>query len=209
MDLTITLEEGAFLTNLYEKPLALHLYIPPHSCHQPSVRQSLVSGGLHHILTLISSSEDQIAAATRFYNRLRVRGYNHQLLQFLFQKALLHSHIKNTAPPTDFDPCYLHLTCNPGDPPRKLIQATFNDTILHPKKKDPFYHLRNNIDDHACGDCMTCNKLTIAYHKPSNLKNILFPRQAEKRGHDVIPVSVTIKAIQASRNDARAPDNHE
>ena len=35
MDLTITLKNGRFLTNLYEKPLALHLYIPPHSRHPP------------------------------------------------------------------------------------------------------------------------------------------------------------------------------
>ena len=44
MDLTITFEEGAFLTNLYENPLALHLYIPPHSCHPLGCFSGLVTG---------------------------------------------------------------------------------------------------------------------------------------------------------------------
>ena len=33
MDMNIEIEEGKIVTSLYEKPLALHLYTPPHSCH--------------------------------------------------------------------------------------------------------------------------------------------------------------------------------
>ena len=54
MDLTITLEEGTFLTNLYENPLALHLCIPPHSCHPPGYFNGLVTGMVLRIYCLCS-----------------------------------------------------------------------------------------------------------------------------------------------------------
>ena len=44
MDLNISLSKGQFSTNLFEKPLALHLYIPPHSCHPPGCFKGLLTG---------------------------------------------------------------------------------------------------------------------------------------------------------------------
>ncbi|KAL7526149.1 hypothetical protein ACHAXR_001344, partial [Thalassiosira sp. AJA248-18] len=35
MDMTIEIVGGKIMTSLYAKPLALYLYIPPHSCHTP------------------------------------------------------------------------------------------------------------------------------------------------------------------------------
>ena len=37
IDMTIEIEDGKIVTSLYAKPLALYLYIPPHSCHAPGV----------------------------------------------------------------------------------------------------------------------------------------------------------------------------
>ncbi|KAL7524310.1 hypothetical protein ACHAXR_000518, partial [Thalassiosira sp. AJA248-18] len=37
MDMTIEIVGGKIETSLYAKPLALYLYIPPHSCHAPGV----------------------------------------------------------------------------------------------------------------------------------------------------------------------------
>ncbi len=47
MDLNITLADGTFSTNLYAKPLALHLYIPPISCHAPGIFTGLIQGQFH------------------------------------------------------------------------------------------------------------------------------------------------------------------
>ncbi|KAL7548459.1 hypothetical protein ACHAWF_011743 [Thalassiosira exigua] len=37
MDLTVQITDEAIQTKLYKKPLALHLYILPSSCHPPGV----------------------------------------------------------------------------------------------------------------------------------------------------------------------------
>ncbi len=42
MDLNITLSRGRLYTSLYAKPLALHLYIPPSSCHAPGITTGLI-----------------------------------------------------------------------------------------------------------------------------------------------------------------------
>ena len=39
MDLTIKIEDDKLSTNLFQKPLALHVFIPPHSCHSKQVLQ--------------------------------------------------------------------------------------------------------------------------------------------------------------------------
>ncbi|KAL7518906.1 hypothetical protein ACHAWF_000202, partial [Thalassiosira exigua] len=41
MDVTIYIGNDRLETDLYEKKLALHLYIPPHSCHAPGVLTGL------------------------------------------------------------------------------------------------------------------------------------------------------------------------
>jgi hypothetical protein len=37
MDLWLKIEGKKIVTSLFAKPMALHLYIPPHSCHVPGV----------------------------------------------------------------------------------------------------------------------------------------------------------------------------
>ena len=44
MDITILIENGKLITKLFKKPLALQLYIPPHSCHPPGVITELIMG---------------------------------------------------------------------------------------------------------------------------------------------------------------------
>ena len=46
MELTITITEGQISTSLFEKPLNLHLYIPPHSPPPPGLLPGIVHGKL-------------------------------------------------------------------------------------------------------------------------------------------------------------------
>ena len=77
MDMNIEIEEGKIVTSLYAKPLALHLYIPPHSCHAPGLLFALISGMTLRIFQLCSREEDVDQELTLFMRRLLERG--HQL----------------------------------------------------------------------------------------------------------------------------------
>ena len=88
MDLNITLADGTFFsTSIYTKPLALHLYIPPISCHAPGVYTGLIQGHFHHIYSLCSHQEDIALEIQLFYQRLLDRGYSLDQLIPLFLTA--------------------------------------------------------------------------------------------------------------------------
>ena len=74
MDLTITIEGRKIITNLYEKPMALHLYIPPHSCHPPRCHEGLVTGMILRIYRLCSRQSDITHWLAKFYKHLLDRG---------------------------------------------------------------------------------------------------------------------------------------
>jgi hypothetical protein len=44
LDLTLTLDHQHIVTRLYEKPLNLYLYIPPHSAHPPGILSGMITG---------------------------------------------------------------------------------------------------------------------------------------------------------------------
>ena len=52
MDLTIPI--GRFNTSIYSKPMSLHLYIPPNSCHAPGIATGLIQGHTLRVLQLFS-----------------------------------------------------------------------------------------------------------------------------------------------------------
>ena len=60
MDLHLMIEGKQIKSCLYAKPLALHLYIPPHSCHPGGVLSGLVLGNLLQIHQLCLNETDVI-----------------------------------------------------------------------------------------------------------------------------------------------------
>ena len=60
MDLTISITNGNISTSLFEKPLNLHLYIPPHSAHQPRLLPGIVHSTLFRIFTTCLDHNDRI-----------------------------------------------------------------------------------------------------------------------------------------------------
>jgi hypothetical protein len=46
MDLRLKIEAKKVVASLYAKPMALHLYIPPHLCHAPGVLPGIVFGNV-------------------------------------------------------------------------------------------------------------------------------------------------------------------
>ena len=88
MDLTISITNGQISTSLFEKPLNLHLYIPPHSAHPPGLLPGIVHSTLFQIFTLCLDHNDRILRTKVFFKRLQARGYKSDQIKPLFHKAI-------------------------------------------------------------------------------------------------------------------------
>jgi len=78
---------GRLETALYHKPLVLHLYLPPHSCHAPGVVYG-VCGMVLRIYSLCSRAKDIDDELLSFFGCLADRGHQSIDLVLLFSKAM-------------------------------------------------------------------------------------------------------------------------
>jgi hypothetical protein len=178
LDLTIALKpNGTIGTKLFEKKLNLYLYIPPHSAHPPGVTSGLIFGMIQRIFRLTTETADQKSAITDLFRRLQARGHQATDILPIFLAAVA----KASKPPRitsadpDAPPMFLHLRYNPFDVSSKVIQATFRTCLLHPKGEPLLPDLRNPHNAY-----FRSSRLIIAYSRPSNLRNILFPRKFQE-----------------------------
>ena len=91
MDMTISIENGKIETALYSKPLALYLYIPPHSCHSPGVLAGLIYGMILQIHQLCTKEIDVDREMYLFMRRILNRGHNLDKITTLFSKAIINA----------------------------------------------------------------------------------------------------------------------
>jgi hypothetical protein len=70
MDLQLKIVGRKIVTSLYTKPMALHLYPPPHSCHAPGVLSGLIFGNVLRICQLCSDAQDVVKEIKLFLHRL-------------------------------------------------------------------------------------------------------------------------------------------
>ncbi len=73
--MTIKISGNQLVTALYAKPMALHQYIPPTSCHPPGALTGLVFGQILRIFQLCSRDEDISSELAIFHHRLLDCGY--------------------------------------------------------------------------------------------------------------------------------------
>ena len=186
LDLTLTIENGQVSFRVYEKPENLYLYLPPHSAHPPGMSRALITGQIKRYVRLSSSSADCIRSIRTFYRRLCMRGHHPDKIKPIFISAYqdaiatpppvdesIPSYIREYLEDDDSDQrVFLHLNYNPADPPRHAFQRVFRETILHPEGEPPLYEVRN-IDNKP----IEIRRCTIAYHRPSNLRGLLFQRR--------------------------------
>ena len=80
---------------------------------------------------------------------------------------------------------FFHLQYHPKGTTRRTIQQTYNTqcTTTNPDNNNGFDHLPNE----ETGDILAIKKLTIAYHRPKNLQDILCPSTLQE--YDNITVS--------------------
>ena len=177
MDLSLSIENGKLVTTLYEKPLNLHLYIPPHSAHPPGLLTGVVYGSLFRIHTLCSSDDDRRIKTRTFFRPLLARGYKRDKLLPLFTKAITRARtysgpeLDNTSD-SHSSRVFLHLQYHPNDPPSPVLQRAWRSAISHPRFGHPFENLQNHR-----GKPFGINRLIVAYSRPPNLGNLLSYRK--------------------------------
>ena len=200
MDLNIHLTNGRLTTSLYAKKQALHLYIPPASCHAPGIATGLIHGHFHRLFLLCSHETDIQQEIYHFFNRLLDRGYSltqlipifltaeHKARQHRTRQLLLqnnpHIHPQQAAAgdarlaqnfkgPNNKG-VLLHLQYHPSNPSTKVIQQLWRQHVLTPPDATPLYQLKNRD-----GRPIDIRRLTIAYSRAPNLGNLLSCRKLQ------------------------------
>jgi hypothetical protein len=189
MDLTITLLNGTFNTSLYTKPMALHLYIPPHSCHAPGIITGLIFGHFLRVHQLCTHQHDIDKEIHLFYQRLTQRGHPPSTILPLFKKAELavlqrlynnHETDQPTSSTQDksrlHSQLFLHLPFHPMNPPSTRLQSLWQTIVASPSDDEPLTNLKNNS-----GYTVPIKKLTIAYSRAPSLGNLLSCRKLKLR----------------------------
>jgi hypothetical protein len=179
LDITIRIDSECRLqTTLFEKPLNLYLYLPSHSSHPPGVLTGLVYGMIRRVYRLTSCPDDCFNYLKKFYRRLRERGYPSETLIPLFTAGL----VNRNKPPrkkkhssTPQDTLFLHVPYHPANPTSQDLQSCFKDLLLYPPGMTPLPNMSTPHLGNPCG----VSKMTIAYHRPRNLANLLCPRKLE------------------------------
>ena len=178
MDLTITIKNGKISTSLFEKPLNLHLYIPPHSAHPPGLLPGIVHSTLFRIFTLCSDPDDQILRTKVFFKRLQARGYKSNQIKPLFLKAIARAKLysgPNDTTNNDHTTVIFHLPYHPNDPPSQQIQQAWRQTVASPKYHMPLPDMRNPKSKEKCN----IQRMIIAYRRPMNIGNLLSHRNLD------------------------------
>jgi hypothetical protein len=177
MDLTISIHTNCIQTTLYEKPMNLYLYIPPHSAHLPGLLPGIIHGTLFRIFTLCTDDDDKKLRTQTFFRRLLARGYKVDNLRPLFHHAIERAKAY-TGPGNaishaqDGHSVILHLPFHPNDPPSHHIQHVWHQCVAEPQYKMPLWDMRNPQTRGKCN----IRWMIIAYHRPMNLGNILSHR---------------------------------
>jgi hypothetical protein len=193
MDVCLSITPTGIKSTLYEKPMNLYLYLPPRSAHAPGVLPGLIIGMTKRIYALSTEHTDRVQSLRRLFLRLCNRGHSAATLRPLFTNAIKKAHANKPAitdPYDDEKRCYLHLDYHPNDPSSTVIQKIFRNTMLRPHGEPALPKLRS-----MKGYRLETNRMVIAYHRPYNLKNLLFPRIL--REPDDKPVSSFIPATLA------------
>jgi hypothetical protein len=186
MDLRLKIEGRKVVTSLYAKPLALHLYLLPHSCHAPGVLSGLIFGNVLCIHQLCSAAVDIKKELKLFFHRLLDHGYQPQKNTPLFQQAIDNAtanlnclalkrlRMKSRKATGGHRQIFLHLLYHPANPPSKIIQRLWHNLVGTPPGNLPLNKLTN-----WQGYNVPIDRLTIAWHRPPNLANLLSYRKLE------------------------------
>jgi hypothetical protein len=181
LDVTLRIHtDMSIRSTLFEKPLNLYLYLPPHSAHPPGVLTGLIYGMVRRVYRLTTDPLDCQDSLRQFYRRLRFRGYPKTTLLPLFTAGLANRFKpprkkKETQSTSPNDTLFLHVPFHPANPSSAALQETYRNVLLHPEAATPLPQIANTHFGNECG----VRRMIIAYHRPPNLANLLCPCKFE------------------------------
>lgn len=188
MDMSLSIENGRVESTLYEKKLALYLYIPPASAHPPGVTAGLVMGNVLRILQLCTREADLQQHLDAFFYRMLDRGHQQQTLLPLFNKAIQNAQrylsksederlaAKKQRSAAAARQVYLHLPYHPDNPSPGTIQRLWREHVSYPPGDTPLTEMKNKE-----GHSIEVDRMVIAFHRAPNMGNLLSYRKIAQR----------------------------
>ena len=186
LDLTISIDKQGKLTyQTFQKPMNPFLYIPGHSSHPPGIVKSLIHG---LVQTYHRQNKSQITFdknVRQLFKQLIARGHLLEDLQPIFLKATenidrrnnitLHTSKRNMksisskSQTNERKDIFFHLPYHPRDISRKTLHRIYQNTCeVKDNLNENFQHMDNGM-----GGTMQISKLTIAYARGQNLRDVL------------------------------------
>ena len=185
LDLTISIDSVSrkIKYKTYQKDMNLYLYIPKHSASPPGLLKSLAYGLLSTYKRQNSDKEDFKLMVTKLFERLIARGYNRTELGILFDEVAKKLGSTSYRQKDKANQCktngntdkegnlFFHLPYHPKDVSRKFIQKKYEEICEKLDNLGESFRTARN----EAGGLMTIPKLTVAYSRPKNLRDILSP----------------------------------
>ena len=173
----------------HQKPLNLYLYIPPHSAHPPGVLRSLIHGLIRKYWIQNSDTADFHHITKLLFRRLCNRGHNpHHLYPLFIQaaKSIDLKHIQKnlthcSPPPSTHNQLFLKWRYHPDGVTRQNIQKIYTRTCENSSNDNPHTFLNLPTTN---GATLQISKLTIAYTRDRNLRDILIPSKLRPLTHN-------------------------
>ena len=177
LDLTIsyspTKKHLTFQT--FQKPENLYLYLTPNSSHPPGVLKSLIFGLLRKYKIQNTHESDFRQMLSKLFTRLLARGHTQESLLPIFNSALLRlslpPNVQQEQEPTNNN-LYFKIQYHPKSISRKTIQQFFHETCSSPS---PIQNQDYDNNRKNTRDILFDKKLTIAYSRDKNLRDLLIP----------------------------------
>lgn len=183
LDLTIWIDNDSrrIKYKTYQKEMNLYLYIPQHSASPPGLLRSLVYSLLGTYKRQNSYKEDFNLMVSRLFERLITRGYNRETLTTLFMEVATKldspsykskkSRSKPSSKAPEINQLFFHLPYHPKGVSRRFIQQQYK---LHCERPDEIGESFRNYK-FSDGSSLNIDKLTVAYSRPKNLRDLLSP----------------------------------
>ena len=163
------------------KAMALYLYPPSHSAHPPGVTKSIINGLLRVAYRLSSKREYSEFEVRKLYRVMKARGHPADKLCKYFLAAGKNTErmIKRQLQNIDRG---IGRRCMVKKETTLIEERLFYHVEFHPHNisRQTIRNLYDNILQDVLRDEVGIKQLTVAYHRPRNLRDMIAPSRIHK-----------------------------